>query len=184
MTTTASGYITATEELLRTTIATCTAFQAWVGAASVDEALEHIYLEALPPADAYADRYTLEQLKARRPYCHIWTDDVQGYTVTRIAAVRQIADNGILHVRFEQAVSEDIRHDFAEVDRLFKNTLGDIIESGDESNPGVVELNQKAGYLAWESLTLSGPYRSHDNEATGLGDFQEAMLEIRWGIVS
>jgi len=181
MTTSASGPITTTEELLRTTLAACKYFQTWAGVGNATAALDRIYLEALPPSDWFADRFALASLVSRRPYAHVWTDEYQGYSITRVAALRQVQDSGVLHVRFEASVPEDIKHDFAEVDRRFKNAIGKIICSGDTGNPGLVELNQLSNYLAWDTIAMTGPVRGNDNEIPGMGDYQECELEIRWG---
>lgn len=181
MSTDAVGGITTAEDLLRTTLAACTAFQTWVNAANTTEALQHIYLEALQPDNYYTDRYSEEELVGRRPFAQIWTDEQRGYTTTREAASRLMWDSGILHIRFEGNVDEAIEHDYAEIDRLFKNTLGQIIQSDNINTPGLVELNQQAGYLAWDTLTMTGPFRCTENQIRGMGDFQEASFEIRWG---
>jgi hypothetical protein len=182
MTSTATGCITKAEELLRKTLAACTTFQTWVGATTPEDAAEHIYLEALPPDDIYTDRVELERLIARRPFAQIWTLENDGLTISRIAAPNTVTASGVLFIRFEQNVAPEIAHDYAEVDRVFKNTIGLILHSENESSPGLVELCGTAGYRDFETIVVKYWIRTTNEDLPTLGDAQFFEVEVRWGV--
>jgi len=173
MTTTASGSITTTEELLKTTLSGLAAFKSWVGATTAAAAAEHIYLEALPPEELWSDTYTVEALKARRPFAQIWTAETSGFTVRRDAAPSGRTAFGNLVARLEANVQESVRHDHAEVDRLFKNTVGDIVD----------ELAATTA-MAIREIAVSGPVRTTPRDVATLGDAQMAELAIAWGVTA
>lgn len=181
MTSTATGCITKAEQLLRDSLAACTTFQTWVGATTAADAAEHIYLEALPPDDIYSDRHEVERLIARRPFAQIWTSETDGLSINRIASPNATSASGTMYLRLERNVPEDIRHDYAEVDRTFKNTIGLILSSGDAGNPGLSELSSIAGYLDWVVLTIKQWTRTTNDDLPTLGDAQMAEIEIQWG---
>ncbi len=181
MTTTASGVITVQEELLRDTLAACTAFQTWVGASTAAEAKDHIYLEALPLDLDWADYMECERIKARRPFAMIWTADADGLQVRSIASPHGTTVSGTMYIRLEGNVDPAVQEDYAEVDRLFKNTIGNIIQSGNGSSPGMVELAGTAGYRDFDTITVKGWTRTHKDQRPTLGDAQMCEIEIRWG---
>lgn len=182
MTTTASGVITVQEELLRTTLAACTTFQTWVGAANASQAAEHVYLEALPVDLDWSDYMELERIKARRPFAMIWTSESDGLRIRSIASPYGTTISGTLYIRFEGNVDPDVAEDYAEVDRLFKNTIGSILQSGDVSNPGLVELSGTAGYRDLEQITVKYWARTHKDQRPTLGDAQMCEIAIAWGV--
>ena len=179
MTTTASGPITTTEERLKTLLSSLSAFRAWVGATTSAAAAEHIYLEALPRSFWQDDAYTLEWLKSIRPFAQIWTDEINGFQVTNISSQSSptsYTSSGVLVVRFEANVTHSIRHDIEEVDRLFKNALGDII----------VELmaDNSDDCLAIRNIQVTHIWRTSPEEMPAFGDAQEGIIEIQWGAAS
>ena len=181
MTSTAVGCITKAEQLLKDTLCACSAFQEWCGAANATEAAESIYLEALPPDDVYRDQEEVERLIARRPFAQIWTSEQDGLTIRRIASPNTTSGTGTLYLRFERNVPEEIAHDYAEVDRTFKNVLGEILSSGDADSPGLAELSSLAGYLDWEAIIIRSWTRTQRDDIPTLGDAQMAEVEIQWG---
>ncbi len=74
-------------------------------------------------------------------------------------------------VRLEGNVPESVRHDYAEVDRLFKNTVGDILD-----DLAVVTT------MAITLIAVSGPVRTSPLDVTALGDAQMCELAIAWGV--
>jgi len=181
MTSTASGAMTTAEQLLKDTLAACTAFQEWVGATTAATAAESIYLEALQPDEYYSDRHELERLKSRRPFAQIWTSEESGFSMQRTAAPNVMVANGTLYLRLERNVPEAIAHDYAEVDRTFKNVLGAIVSSGDAAEPGLAELGSQAGYLDIDTITVQQWSRTAPDEWPTIGDAQEATVVIGWG---
>jgi hypothetical protein len=124
----------------------------------------------LPPEEAWNDTHTVEKLIQRRPFAMIWTAESQGFTVVRDAAPSGRTASGQLVVRLEQNVPEAVRHDWAEVDRLFKNTVGDILDDLMVSTA-----------MAILSVTFTGPVRTMPADVPALGDAQMAELAITWG---
>lgn len=177
----AAGCITKQESLLRDTLAACTYFQSLVSESTAAAAKAHIYLESVPPPHAYTDAYTVAQIRARRPFAYIWTGESQAFTLHRIAAPNCITPSGTLLIRIERDVPNSIRHDYAEVDRTFKNIIGQILQSGDTDNPGLAELNGTAGYRDWERLDFSGPVRTSDDDLPTLGDAQMCEIMVQYG---
>ena len=171
MTTTASGPITTTEALLKTTLSGLAAFRTWVGATDSVGAAEHIYLEALPPDELWADTRTVERLKSRRPFAQIWTAETDGFRVIRDASPTGRTASGTLIVRLECNVPAAVRHDYAEVDRLFKNDIGDILDDLMEDSS-----------MAITSVSVSGPVRTSPADVPALGDAQMCELTIMWGV--
>jgi hypothetical protein len=181
MTTTASGVITVQEELLRDTLAACTAFQTWVGASTAAAAKQHIYLEALPLDLDWSDHMERERIKSRRPFALIWTAETDGLQVRSIASPHGATVSGTMYICLEGDVDPAVQEDYAEVDRLFKNTIGNIVMSGDVSNPGLNELAGTAGYRDFDTMTFKEWTRSHKDQRPTLGDVQWCVIEIRWG---
>ena len=86
----------------------------------------------------------------------------------------EFAESGRLKLRFEQSVPVDLADDAAAIERLFKNSLGVIIDE-------IRTLAGQAGYLAFGRVTLDdGPYRSDLDVVTNVGDFIGAELSVEW----
>jgi len=171
MTTAASGPITAAESLLATTVAGLSAFQTWVGAATSTAAAEHVYIDGLPRRDEWSDTQELEHQVALRPFALVWTAETNGLTVRRIAAPSGHTASGILTLWLEDNVLEATRHDFEESDRLFKNTVGDIIDD-----------LMAVTTMPITSLTITELTRTSRDDTPTLGDAHMCQLEITWGV--
>jgi len=169
-----AGGMSLAQEYLRTALADCSTFQAWVGAADQAEALARIYHEALP-APANGNEYTLAELQAYRPFALIWTSEQNGYSKRRLA-VGTWAESGRIMIRLEEDVDPQIANDPAEVARRFRNTIGQIIdELCALTDPG-------AGYLVFHTVTVeAGPIRTEEDEARTLGDAQAVELSVEYG---
>lgn len=178
------GALAIPKDLLRTSLATCTAFRNWDGLSlTVAQAKERIYLDALPPpTDGKA--YSPAEMSELRPFAIVYTDSQNGLEYDLESSGYGYAARGRLMVRLERAfpdVSGETDPDAA-ADRQFENFLGPLLHSEDVNNPGLLELAGQPGYLMVRSAALAfGPSRVDPRDRAGLGDFQVAFLSIEWG---
>lgn len=181
---TATGPIAIAQELLRTTLSNCTAFQTLVGAANAAAALARIHNYDAPPPELGADSHTLEHLQAIRPCAAVWTYPQEGLTLVQDSGGWTFGfhEGGNLVCRIEGNIGDDDIDEPAKLDRYIANTIGAIITSGDLSNPGLLELAGQAGYLAIRRLTYHGWYPNDDLEQAAQGGFWRIYLDIFWGL--
>ena len=177
MTTAASGCITLAEERIRDMLAACTAFQTWVGESTAAAAKDHIYYDSVPQQDYTEDSQPLAWNESIRPFALIWTGYQQGFALNEL-----IGGSGLVFVRLEQSVPDTSANDWEEADRLFKNTLGSIIHSGDTSSPGLWELSITRQYTQITQIRLEALFRTSPDEYDTYGDAQAAELSIAWGV--
>lgn len=177
MTTAASGCITKAEERIRDMLANCTQFQTWTGTATAAAAKGHIYYDAVPLPDATGDTSPLAHNQAIRPFAVVWTATENGFAMNEL-----VGGSGTVYVRLEQDTPAATVDDYEEADRLFKNTIGNIIHSGDTSNPGLWEPSITRQYTQIVAVTLEALYRTQEDEYDTYGDAQAAELSIRWGV--
>ena len=175
------GPLATVKDLLRTSLANCTAFREWDGADyTVDEAKARIYLDALPPS-AGAE-YTRVELDDLRPFAIISLDE-NGIEYEHDACPNNYRPRGRLVVCLERKFP-DVSGEtdpLAAADRQFENMVGLLIQSGNNSEPGLLELSGTAGYLFIRRLALHGPYRVEAKLVQQLGDYQRCFLFIDWG---
>ena len=177
MTTAASGCITKAEERIRDMLANCTAFQTWVGAADATAAKSSIYYDTVPRGDYMDDSDALAWHVSVRPFALIWTDYENGFAMNEL-----VGGSGTLQIRFEQNTPGATQTDWEEADRLFKNTLGGIIHSGDTDSPGLWELSITRQYTQLSRVNLDALYRTAEDEYETFGDAQAAVLSVAWGV--
>ncbi len=172
--TAAAGCISLAQETLRVTMANVVEFQTLVGAADAAAALGDVYHEGLPPpADENSDTYTRAELEALRPYALIWTEEEQGFRLTPDSA-DGFSVSGTLHCQIEHDIDPLIANDAGEVDRQHRNLIGKII---DELKP----MARLGPYLAWETLTFSGPFRRHPDDIEEMGNSIASLLTFTYG---
>lgn len=181
MTTAASSCITLAEERIRDMLANCSTFQTWVGAANATAAKSSIYYDAVPRSDYMADTDPLSWNVSIRPFAIVWTENENGFSMTESSS-DYYTPSGTIKVRLEQNTPSSSATDWEEADRLFKNTLGDIIRSGDSDNPGLLELSIARTYAQISRVTLDALYRTDDDEYDTFGDAQAAEFSISWGV--
>lgn len=181
---TAAGVIALNEDLLATTLANCTTVQTFLGAANATEALARIYFGALDqPADG-ADAHTAAELASLRPFVLLWTDEQAGIQLDFSSlggadGWHLRPTRGVITCRFEVAAGSGTPQ---EEERIVKNAVGKMAQSGDNANPGLVELAGRPGYMAISRLVIRGPWRSDEDEVPHIGDFWAARFDVEWGI--
>lgn len=181
--TTAAGPISAIEELLADSLAACTAFRELCAVTTSAAARQRIHFDSLPPPPDGADQYTVKQLEDLRPYAIIYTEVDAALHFRRDARPNQVRAGGMLVVQIETNIdARDLApEDPAEYMRKAKNTLGRIAITEDVDNPGLLDLSGGAGYVDIRQLTVSGPYRSKEEERSEQGDYLFGWLDIVWG---
>lgn len=164
------------QNIARATLAACAAFQTLVEAIDATEALEHIYHDAFPSPESERAEHTRAELTALRPCAVIYTEDNQGWVVSRDAMGNEDCWNarGIIHVLLYRNVPEADEFNPSKVDTDFRTVIGDIAE-------GIIGLSETAPYLAARKLTVSGPTRTPLKELKDIGDAQAAEILIEWG---
>ena len=167
------------------TLANCTAFQEWVGAATEDAAKTHIYFDFLPTPTNFKDSHGKEELESYRPYARIWTPDRGGgYALVRDAAEGWI-EMGTVLIDLYQDIPEGLANSPSEAFRTLKNIAGRIMSEA-SPNVGLVDLAHTAPdddhtYLAFDKLTPFGPFRASEEEASEQGDYAWMQLTLDWG---
>jgi hypothetical protein len=172
----ASGAIAIARDLLRTMLANTTAFRTWDGATySEAQALARIYQGSMPLAtDCLSFGATL-------PFAVI-TKPSAGTRWRSLSTPRGHRAGGELIVQFFRAAPAEDASDPGKRERSFENFIGNLIQSGNVSTPGLAELANTSGYLALRDLHEDGPYPVSPEDFPGLGDVQLYLLGVNWGM--
>lgn len=177
MTTAATGCISKAEERIGEMLANCSEFQTWTGTANATAAADHIYYDSVPPLYSDDDVTSREYNEAIRPFALVWTRMTEGLAMNEL-----LGASGTVMVRFEQNTPSGLQTEWEEDERLFKNTLGGILQSGDTSNPGLWELSITRQYTQITQMRLMALYRTGEDEIETYGDAQAAEVSIAWGV--
>jgi len=177
MTTAATGCFATIKETVRSMLSECAAFQTWVGESTSSAAKSHIYLDYVPLQEMTADSDTLAHIVSIRPLAIVSLDLAAGFLIDR----RNVT-SGTIRIELEQNTPSSTKYDFEEAERLFENTVGAIVLSGDESNPGLFELMQLDTYTHVESISVGEFARTIEDAYEMMGDAQFATMTIAWGV--
>ena len=176
-----TGIFSRNKNRLRDTLAACYYFQRWTADTWTEaEAKERIYLDALPPPpDGQA--YTLDQMKGLRPFALIYQT---GVNIEVNAEPGGFKVRGTLTIVLEQNVPDNISGDPGEIDRQFDNFLSDVVFTGNDSQPGLLDLSKIAeqGYTKMATLESDGPARTVEARLNDVGDASQYLLHISWGV--
>lgn len=174
------GRLTIAEENGRLMLADAAAFRTWCNASTQAEALARIHPDAIPGPGS-AREFTLEELRAARPYAILNIDPEGGYV--REAHAREsdgtynTEDSGRVDIRFEQDVPPKRAHDLQGLFRDVKNSMGQIIDD-------MIGLAGRAVYLNVIHYVAFGPYRSQVNMHETQGDVIMFRFVLTWGRLS
>lgn len=171
------GPLTLAENYLAATLAATARLQTLLGAESSAQALERIYIDALPLPEVDGDGnvpdcYSREQMEEFRPFVLISQPPRFNYKRRR-TATDTYAENGTLVVWIEIGVDDADRNDLDGLFRRMKNSVGVMLTQLDE-------FMYEPGYLAIDEIQVDGPWRGDENEITQLGDYLGIMLTVRW----
>ena len=173
------GVIQCTQETLRGLLADCYAWQHWQGLSQTrDQAIERIYHDALPPPHDRDIEYGPRELSAIRPFMILSTETFGGYQLDFDSEI-DFAARGTLRVVIEQDRPEDTDNDPGRADREMRVALGHLLRSGDDAQPGLVEL-VRAGRMRIQRVSISGPQSQPPEETEAYGECQWMQLTIDW----
>ena len=173
----ATGCISTPRELLANTLANCTAYRRWSGPTwSVSEAATHIHQQALPE-----ECENWLNMSAARPFAVIVRPD-NANRFQRLAQPRGFVASGVLIVELHWSPPALDRDDPGRNSRAFENFIGDLITTGDQNSPGIVELSGQAGYLNANDIIVDGPYRVEPEQLAIVGDCYRSWLTIEFGV--
>lgn len=162
-----AGPISHAADRLRLTLEACAAFA---------ELSATVHMGQLPPP-ASGTEHPLDELVALRPFALLWTTDT-GYKTTRDTTGAVGRAEGELIIRLER--NTPAGETPAEAERSWENLLGRIIQSGDNANPGLVELASDVRYLPIDSVAMIEHSRTDPAHLKAIGDAQRAFLLVNW----
>lgn len=174
VTTTPLGAISLAQDYLRKTLADCATWRTWVGAIDQAQSLNRVHLVGIAPPSG--DIYTRSELERKRPFAIVAMSPEGGFSARHIAGggVREYGQSGAISIQIVDDVQREIAENFAEIDIRFNNNVGQIIDE-------MKVLSGQAGYLAIDTLEVeSGPFRSHEDEESGVGDLIAIDLRVTW----
>jgi len=175
MSTTPSGCVSLAMKRVRDMIAQCTEFQTWTGAADATAADAYLYYARLPLQNEKDDTGTLAYHVSLRPFCLLYNDVFELRPRNRVS--------GTVHAWFEQNVLDSATYDGEEAELDFANTIGKILVSEDNSNPGLFELNNQQGWGSFNRIEIVEWSRTTEEEAVTFGDAQICVMAFEWGVV-
>ena len=181
----AVGDIATAKELLRTSLANCTAFRTWDGNDwTVDQAKARIYLDSLPPPARDSQDYTLAELEAYHPFAIVAEPDFDQQVRWMASASNfdAFVCSGVLLVMFFRTVPDDVLDDLPSAQREMDNFIGQLVRSNDRNSPGLLELSGQAGYLRIYEIASTYSSFTHPDERPAIGDEQRHGLVVRWGL--
>jgi hypothetical protein len=188
VTSTPLGVLSEPLQVLRATLADCTQFRTWCGAANQAQALAKIYYFDVPVPTAPADAHTSTQWATYRPFAVVDFEPRAGNVFTHRATSAGSWDflqSGVLWVHLEEDYNTETELPHPdEAYMRFGNSVGKILrrKASDASDfKGLLDLAGGGGYLSTTRCTVHGPYRADEDERTAYGDFLGADLEIEWG---
>ncbi len=176
---TPTGIISTPLERLRLLIAATAAFQAWAGASDAGSAGRRGTLVD-PPAPLDADPWTVDQLRALRPF--YWIDEWEapsgpggdGWIADRVS-LDGWSHGGKLIVWFEDNVAQGLSAGEAKVD--FLNRVGAVLAELEALGDG------NSAMLSIHRITRYDPYARCDTaEVESQGDHARMSFIVQWGV--
>lgn len=169
--TAATGRLGKALSYLRTSLSNSAAFQTLTGSGNATEALEHIYLEALPPPANNAENYSLTELGTYRPFAIVFKETFVRSKTAIPASFETALDLGIY---LEQAIASEIADDPWEVVMRWQNIIDAIREE-------VEAQADTAGRLCFDAIEQTELERCRSDEIPGEGNHQWATLILSIG---
>lgn len=158
------------QDLLKTTLASCAAFQTFTGTANSTNAALRIHHDYLPDPDD--DTYTEAELAGIRPCALIYTEPNNGWTYRRDAAgTNNWGASGRLIIVLMRDFPANTEASAADV--AMRGLAGDIIED--------LRDKSETGGLAATGFSASGPFRTPQEDLAELGDRQAFEITVDWG---
>ena len=164
------GGISLAVEYFRDQLAACARFQTLCNVDTSELARARTWANNLPPPADDAGVFSRDELVSFRPFALVWSER---YRRNRVGT-GCYAEGGTIHMQLEQSVPEALANDPQQLLRRFENDLGVIISE-------LETLAYTAGYLAYDTLEMQGPWREDINAIPQQGDHVFAFLTLEWG---
>lgn len=150
---------------------------------TVEQAKAHIYLDALPTPDDADTVGARDRWESLRPFAVISKRPMDGIRFKHAASgpTFRYFPSGVLIVTIHRTRPAIDQTDLGAGERELENIVGQIIETGDPNNPGLVELAGTSGYLDVQEIYEDGPYTAEPKEVPRIGDVNYHFLELHWG---
>lgn len=166
----AEGGISIAEHNLAVTLATTARFQQFVGAPDLETAWKRVHFTAWPkPANGH--KYNPAELDQYMPSALIYTGEASGWSQSRIG-FKATQQSGMVMFNLEEAVIGD---DYAESERLFKNTVGVIVDQMYEL------VDSGGGYMAITQIVCAELLRLGTNQEVDRVANRATLIAI-WGM--
>lgn len=175
------GVILDPQNGLRRMVSRCFALQTWQGNIfSESQLLSRIYLNSIPDPQN-GSSHTLAELVALRPFVIVGVSGDAPCRLMRDAmgGGGTFTAKGSLMVMLEQDAIGDSE---AEIDFNFMTTLEGFLQTGNGSQPGLIDLLDQSDSLAIQSIECEGVYRAQPDEEISKGVAQRAYFRVDWGV--
>lgn len=188
VTSTPIGLLSTQLQLLRATLADCTQFRTWCGAATQAQALARIYYFDVPTPALTVDAHAASTWSTYRPFAVVdfWPGVANVFEHDAVNANSwSFRQSGALWLHLEE--NYDTENDLLNPDEAllqFANSIGKILQrasTDDASFKGLLDLFGSGGYLAAHHCEVSELYRADEDQRTARGDFLAVDLAIDWG---
>lgn len=180
----AVGTLATVKELARNMLANCHAWRTIDGNSwTVEQAKARIYLDAFPVPDDQDTVGNVDRWVNKRPFAVIAKRPMDGIRFRHAASgpTFRYVPSGVLVITIHRTRPAIDQTDLGAGERELENIVGEIIESGDTNNPGLVELAGTAGYLDVSEIYEDGPYTADPKEVPRIGDVNYHFIELHWG---
>ena len=170
-----SGYISKPVEAIRLALADAAALRAWLGVDNQADALDRIYLDALPQPPNGADVHSKQELQQYRPFLIVGVPD-NGLVVAKRAEAgsKHQTTGGVCHVYFERATPATCEN-HSQATRTWSNIVGDVL----------FDMLEITGVYPYPEIgqanLIQAPFRSHWDDWDALGDYQGAEFALDFG---
>lgn len=146
-----------------------------------ETALAHTYIDALPK-HAENESYTADELAALRPYAIIEQAGGDGFRVNIETADSCCArPMGHVIIGLRLSVPDSLKDDDNVLGRWAATTVGKIIWTGNEAQPGLLDLGVPPNRIAIRRLNAEPYERVPEEHRKDKGDFLIVDIDVYWG---
>jgi hypothetical protein len=171
------GVLSAPVEALARMFADCRPFAAWLGNTwNATETARRIYVDGIGP-EGDAETLTAEQLAAVRPFCLLYPDQ-RGYRFKLEAMPACYSGNGqvvaVLSRSYDptKSLTDHWKEAAAAVEKILSNDT--------PGEPGLMEMANTSGYLAFTSLEVTFLGRTPPESVVSYGDAYDVLLVFEY----
>ncbi len=155
----------------------CRPFADWLGIPwNAAETARRIYIDGIGN-NGDAETMNAEQLAATRPFLLLYPDQ-RGYRFKRDAMPNCYSGNGQILAVLSR--SYDATKSHTDHWREMAQAVGKILSNSDPANPGLMEMANTAGYLAFENMDVSFIGRTPPESLIDYGDAYDVLLVFEY----